>query len=105
MDARTYCLYVLVMAGVTYLIRMIPLALFQRKLHNRFVQSFLFYVPYAVLGAMTFPDILYSTGNGISSLAGTATAFFMAWRGRSMVLVALGACAAALLTQGALMLL
>ena len=105
MDAKTYCFYVAVMAGVTYLIRMIPLALFQRRLHNRFIQSFLFYVPYAVLGAMTCPDILYSTGDYPAAIAGTAVAFFMAWRGRSMVLVALGACAAAFLTQGMLMLL
>lgn len=104
MDAMTYCLYVAVMAGVTYLIRMIPLALFQRKLHNRFIQSFLFYVPYAVLGAMTFPDILYSTGEHLSAIAGTAVALFMAWRGRSMVLVALGACAAAFAAQGLFML-
>ena len=62
MDAKTYCLYVLVMAGVTYLIRAIPLTLFQRKLNSPFIRSFLYYVPYAVLGAMTCPDVFTSAG-------------------------------------------
>ena len=54
-------LYTFVMAAVTYLIRMLPFVVFRKPIKNRFVRSFLYYVPYAVLGAMTFPAILYST--------------------------------------------
>lgn len=105
MDAKTYCLYVLVMAGVTYLIRAIPLTLFQRRLNSPFIRSFLYYVPYAVLGAMTFPDVFTSAGAAAPSLLGTAVALLLAWRGKSMVLVALGACATALCVSLALTLI
>ena len=104
MDAKTYCLYVLVMAGVTYLIRAIPLTLFQRRLNSPFICSFLYYVPYAVLGAMTFPDVFTSAGAPAPSLLGTAAAL-LAWRSKSMVVVALGACAAALCASLVLMLI
>ena len=57
MDAKTIWLYIVVMAGVTYLIRMLPLALLRKKLRSRFIKSFLFYVPYAVLAVMTVPAI------------------------------------------------
>ena len=56
-----------VMALITYLIRMLPLTLFKKNIENNFINSFFSYVPYAVLGAMTFPDILYSTGSMISA--------------------------------------
>ena len=105
MDAKTYCLYVLVMAGVTYLIRAIPLTLFQRRLNSPFIRSFLYYVPYAVLGAMTFPDVFTSAGAPAPSLLGTAAALLLACRGKSMVVVALGACAAALCASLVLMLI
>ena len=52
-----YLPYMLIMALVTYLIRMIPLTFFQKEIKSQFIKSFLFYVPYAVLGAMTFPAI------------------------------------------------
>ena len=61
--------YVLVMAVVTYLIRMLPLAAFRRRITSRFIRSFLYYVPYAVLSAMTFPAILYATGSLPSACA------------------------------------
>ena len=60
-------LYILVMAGVTYLIRMLPLVLFKREITSPFVKSFLYYVPYACLAAMTFPAILTATAGGIIS--------------------------------------
>ena len=63
MDAKTIWLYIVVMAGVTYLIRMLPLALLRKKLRSRFIKSFLFYVPYAVLAVMTVPAIFESTGS------------------------------------------
>ena len=68
MDAKTIWLYIVVMAGVTYLIRMLPLALLRKKLRSRFIKSFLFYVPYAVLAVMTVPAIFESTGGCASGL-------------------------------------
>ncbi len=90
---------VLLMAGVTYVIRMLPMAVFQRRLENRFVRSFLAYVPYAVLSAMTFPQILYSAGGTAASAAGLLVAMVLAFRGKGLLVVALGAAAAALLAQ------
>lgn len=90
---------VLLMAGVTYVIRMLPMAVFQRRLENRFVRSFLAYVPYAVLSAMAFPQILYSAGGTAASAAGLLVAMVLAFRGKGLLVVALGAAAAALLTQ------
>ena len=68
-----------VMALVTYLVRVVPMVIFRNKITNVRVKSFLYYVPYAVLGAMTFPYIFYSTGNIISGLCGTAVAFVLAF--------------------------
>lgn len=61
MSAEAFYPYLLVMAGVTYLIRMLPLTVFRREIRSPFLRSFLYYVPYAVLGAMTRPDIFYAT--------------------------------------------
>ena len=83
-----FFLYLFVMAGVTYLIRALPLTLFRREIRNRFVRSFLAYVPYAVLAAMTIPDILYSTSNFWSAAAGLAVGFVLAFLGRSLLMVA-----------------
>ena len=73
-------LYVLVMAGVTYLIRMLPIVIFKKKIENRFIRSFLLYIPYAVLAAMTFPAILDATSSPLSAAVGLivalATAYF-----------------------------
>ena len=93
---------ILIMAGVTYLVRMLPLTLFRKKIENRFVKSFLAYVPYAVLAAMTFPAILESTSSLWSSLAGLAVALLLAWKNRSLLTVALGAVAAVLIGEQAL---
>ena len=105
MDWGRFFLYLAVMAGVTYLIRMLPLALFNRPIRSRFVKSFLYYVPYAVLGAMTFPDVLYATGSLWTALAGLVVAVVMAWRGRSLLTVAVGACLAVAAAQGVMLLL
>lgn len=93
------------MAGVTYLIRMLPMTVFRREIKSVFVRSFLHYVPYAVLGAMTFPDVLYATGSLWTALAGLVVAVVMAWRGRSLLTVAVGACLAVAAAQGVMMLL
>lgn len=88
-------IYIAVMAGVTYFIRMMPLMVFRRKITNRYIQSFLYYVPYAVLGAMTIPSVLYSTGNMISAAIGLITAFILAFFNRSLITVAIVASLAA----------
>lgn len=93
----TICLYILVMAGVTYLIRMLPLAFFRRKVRSRFFRSLLYYLPYAVLSAMVIPSVFSSTGSVITAAVGLAVAVLLAWLERSLIVVALGASAAAYL--------
>lgn len=82
---------VLLMALVTYLPRVLPLVLFRKEIKSTFIKSFLKYVPYAVLGALTFPDIIYSTGNYKTAIIGTMVALFLAFREKSLVIVAVGA--------------
>ena len=89
-------IYIFVMAGVTYLIRMIPFTLFRRKIRSRFFRSFLHYVPYAVLSAMTIPAIFYSTNNLLTALVGTVVAVILAYLRQPLIVVALAASAAAL---------
>ena len=105
MSWADYFPYLIVMAGVTYLIRMLPLTVFRREIHSVFVKSFLHYVPYAVLGAMTFPDVLYSTGSLWTALAGLIVAVIMAWRGRSLLTVAIGTCLTVAAAQAVMLLL
>ena len=81
--------YVLAMATVTYIIRMIPLVFFKRKITSKFVRSFFYYSPYAVLSAMTIPYVFYSTGDTLSAVIGTAVAFISAIISRSLLLVAI----------------
>ncbi len=88
-------LYIGVMAGVTYCIRMLPMVVFRKKIKSKFFKSLLYYTPYAVLGAMTFPAIFYSTGSIPSALAGLAAALILAFFDRSLITVALAACGAA----------
>lgn len=91
--------YIGVMALMTYLIRVIPLTVFHRRIENRYVQSFLYYVPYTCLTAMTFPAILYATESIVSALAGVAAAGVLAYRGKSLVAVAAAACAAVFMAE------
>ncbi|MGN0778025.1 MAG: AzlD domain-containing protein [Aristaeellaceae bacterium] len=105
MNWADYLPHLLVMAGVTYLIRMLPLTFFRKEIHSTFVKSFLHYVPYAVLGAMTFPDVLYSTGSLWTALAGLIVAVIMAWKGRSLLTVAIGACVTVAAAQAVMLLL
>ncbi len=97
-------LYIGVMALVTYLIRVIPLTVFRKKIENRYIRSFLYYVPYTCLTAMTFPAILYATATVISALAGVAAAAVFAFRDRSLVMVAAAACLAVFVTEQILLL-
>lgn len=91
--------YIFVMAGVTYLIRMLPLTLIQKKITNTYIRSFLYYIPYACLTAMTFPAILYATESPVSAFAGLAAAIFLALKRKSLVTVAVFACAAVFVTE------
>ena len=93
----TMFLYIAVMAGITYLIRMIPFTVFKKKIKSRFIQSVLYYIPYAVLSAMTFPAIFYSTGNTATAVAGTVVAVALAYFRLPLTVVALSACGAALI--------
>ncbi len=91
-------LYIAVMAGVTYLIRMIPFTLFRKPIRSTFFRSFLHYIPYAVLSAMTIPAIFTSTGSVVTSVAGTAVAVVFAYFGKPLIVVALAASLGALVT-------
>ena len=88
-------MYILVMAGVTYLIRMLPFTFFRRKIKSRFVWGFLYYIPYAVLAAMTIPAVFGSTGNIITATVGTAVAVVLAWFDLPLIAVASAAALAA----------
>ncbi len=99
MPDKTFFLYLLVAAGVTYLIRMLPLVLVKEKIKNRFVLSFLHYIPYAVLSVMTIPAIFYSTSYKISALIGFAVALLLAYCEKSLLKVAAFSCAAVLLSE------
>ena len=79
MEWSAFLKYLLVMAGVTYLIRMLPLAAIRSKVKSPFVRSFLYYVPYAVLGAMTFPAVFSATGSLTASAIGAAVALVLGW--------------------------
>jgi len=94
----TMILYIAVMAGVTYLIRMIPFTLFRKKIKSKFIQSVLYYIPYAVLSSMTFPAIFYSTSDRLTAIVGTVVAVVLAYFRLPLTVVALSACAAALIT-------
>ena len=88
-------LYLLVMAAVTYLIRMLPLAFFRKKITDPFLLGVLHYMPFAVLGTMTVPAIFTSTGEPVSAMVGTLAALLLGLKRRSLIEVALAATAAA----------
>ena len=97
MDLLTMTLMIVVMAGVTYVIRMIPFVFFRKKIKNRYLLSLLYYIPYAVLSAMTFPYIFYSTGNFWTALIGTVVALIAAVYKRSLLTVAVLSCLSVLI--------
>ncbi len=88
-----------VMALTTYAIRVTPMAIFHRKLENRWFKDFMFYIPFCVLAAMTFPDVIYSTKSLTSGIVATVVALIMSWRKRDLLTVAIGAVAAAVLVE------
>lgn len=85
---------VLVMAAITYIIRVVPIAFFRKKIKSPYLNSMIFYLPYAVLSAMTFPAILYSTGNIYTALVGTVVALIASFTKRSLIVVASLSCVA-----------
>lgn len=90
-------LSIAIMAVITYLIRVLPITVFRKKISSVFIRSFLYYVPYAVLAALTFPAIFSATGDTVTSAAGTVIALVLAYFDCGLVLVAAGAVAGALL--------
>ena len=91
--------YIFTMALTTYLIRVLPLTIFRKPIKSVFLRSFLHYVPYACLSAMTFPAILTSTATIISGAAALVVAVVLAYRGKSLIVVAVSSSAAVLLTE------
>ena len=90
--------YIAVMAVTTYLIRVIPFAAVRGKIKSPFINSVLYYIPYAVLSAMTFPAIFYATGNTLTSIVGTVIALVMAYFDLPLIAVALSSSAGAFIT-------
>lgn len=94
-----FFVYLAVMAGVTYLIRMLPLVLVSKKIENRFITSFLYYLPCSVLSIMTVPAIFYATDSKISAGIGFLTAVLLAYKGKSLMKAAVISCIAVFIAQ------
>lgn len=99
MSNEKFLVYLLVMAGVTYLVRMIPMVLIKEKIKNKFILSFLHYIPYTVLAVMTVPACFYATESPVSAIVGFAVAVVAALFERSLTTVAFIACAGVLITE------
>lgn len=95
---RNY-VYILTMWGVTYLIRVLPLTLIKKPIRNRFIRSFLYYVPYATLAVMTFPAIVEATQSPIAGALALATGVVLAWLGAGLFPVAVSCCAVVLVAE------
>ncbi|MEG0229373.1 MAG: AzlD domain-containing protein [Oscillospiraceae bacterium] len=92
-------IYVLIMAVTTYLIRMLPMILCKKQIKNVFIKQFLFYMPYAVLAAMTFPAMFYATNNTVSAICGAIVAIICAYFERSLIFVASASCLSVFVTE------
>ena len=93
MDNKQFFTYLIIMAGVTYLTRAVPFALVSKKIENRFIKSFLHYIPYTVLTVMTIPGVLYETGSMLSAAIGAIGAVIVAIKSKNLLLTAITACA------------
>ena len=98
MNSKIY-IYILVCVGVSFLIRELPLTLIRRPIKNRFLRSFLFYVPYVTLAGMTFPSILHATSSPLAGLAALLLGIAAAWLGANLFQVAVGCCAVVLVLE------
>lgn len=96
---RNIYVYILIMFAVTYMIRLLPLTLIRKPIKNRFIRSFLYYVPYVTLAVMTFPDILYATNSVFSGLLALIAGAALAWSGRSLFTVAVLSCVMVLVSE------
>ena len=90
-DLNRAFICVALMALVTYIPRVLPVTIFRKQIKSRFIRSFLDYTPYAVLGALTFPDVFTSTGHMYSAVGGTLVAVALGYKGKSLVVVAMAA--------------
>ena len=98
MSSKIY-LYILVCAVVSLLIRELPLTLIRKPIKNRFLRSFLYYVPYVTLAVMTFPAILHATSSPVAGLAALVLGIAAAWFGANLFQVAVGCCAVVLILE------
>lgn len=89
---RNVYVYILIMAGVTYLIRSLPLTLIRQQIKNQFIRSFLYYVPYVTLAVMTFPAIVNATGSPIAGLLAFVIGIILAWSGAGLFKVSVSCC-------------
>lgn len=96
---RNVWIYILIMAGVSYAIRILPLTLIRRQIKNRFLRSFLYYVPYVTLAVMTFPAIVDATQTPWSGLAALLAGIAAAWFGLDLLKVAVTCCSVVLLLE------
>ena len=92
MDNKLFFIYLLIIAGSTYLIRAVPFNLIKKKITNKYINSFLHYIPYTVLAAMTFPVSLYATGHIITAVAGLLVSLLLSLKKFSLTVVAMSAC-------------
>lgn len=98
MNNNTY-IYIFIMAAVTYAIRVLPLTLIQKPIKNRFLQSFLYYVPYVTLAVMTFPAILKATQTPVSGMLALIVGILAAWKGADLFKVSVSCCVVVLVSE------
>lgn len=94
-----FYIYLAIMAGITYLIRVLPITLIQKQIQNRFIQSFLYYVPYVTLAVMTFPAILYATQVPLAGALALFAGIIAAWLGGSLFQVSASCCITVLVIE------
>ncbi len=105
MNIKYFALALTVMACVTYLIRLLPLIFIRRRIKNRFIRSFLYYVPYTVLSAIAFPSIFLSTGNLISGTIATLVCILLAYKGKDLIFCMSGSIISVIVVEGMLLLM
>lgn len=100
-----FLIYLLILSGSTYLIRAVPFVAVKKEITNKYVRSFLHYIPFAVLSAMTIPHAFTATGHIISSICGLIVGGIFAYRGKGLTFVAITSCIAAFLAECLLLLI
>ena len=98
MQNNTY-IYIFIMFAVTYLIRVLPLTLIRKPIKNRFIRSFLYYVPYVTLAVMTFPDIVQATSSPVAGFLALVSGVALAWSGKSLFVVSVISCAVVFISE------